>query len=188
MNVRRLLPAILRARPEATLELRYTTPVPSLPSSSLQIVEDALRAAGVHADPADPTGDGAWSLLIPWRTLVYGIIRRDVEESARLILRHGSEGWELVLLCEPRATHGAHAAGAAGVLVMAILVWLVGGWRNGLLPAVTTILAGGLWTEASRIMALGVLERRLRQLLVDLGTALFPSAPARILPPPQRMV
>lgn len=119
--------------------------------------------------------------------MVYGVIRRDVEETATLVLASGTDSWDLVVRCEPVHTHNAHAAGAGGVLVMAAAVWFAGGWTGGFLPALTTILAGGLWADTARAMALDVLERRLRRLTEDLGTALWPGVPAQVLPPPFRL-
>jgi hypothetical protein len=66
-------------------------------------------------------------------------------------------------------------------------VWFVGGWSAGLVPGFTAALAGGLWADVARVMALDVLERRLRRLTEDLGSALWPGVPAQVLPPPARL-
>jgi hypothetical protein len=145
---------------------------------------DALRAAGARLDDANPEG---WEITLPWRTLVYGLIRRDVEETASIGLTSGPEFSELLVRCEPVHTHSAHAAGAGGVLVLAAAVWFLGGWSAGLVPGFTTALAGGLWADVARVMALDVLERRLRRLAEDLGSALWPGVPAQVLPPPARL-
>jgi hypothetical protein len=73
------------------------------------------------------------------------------------------------------------------VLVLATAVWFVGGWSAGLVPGLTTALAGGLWADVARVIALDVLERRLRRLAEDLGSALWPGVPAQVHPPPARL-
>jgi hypothetical protein len=118
---------------------------------------------------------------------VYGIIRRDVDEELSLTLGRTDEGWELGLRCEPLATHGAHAAGAGGVLLVAATVWLATGWGTGVIAGLTTLLAGGLWADATRVMAMTRLESRLRRLIEDLGLALWPGVPAQVLPPPSTL-
>jgi hypothetical protein len=49
-------------------------------------------------------------------------------------------------------------------------------------------LAGGLWADVSRVMAMQNLERRLRRVVEDVGVELWPHAPAELLPPPPRVV
>ena len=71
--------------------------------------------------------------------------------------------------------------------MMAAVVWFAGGWTGGLVPGLTTALAGGLWTDVARVIALDALERRLRRLTGDLGAALWPGVPAQVLPPPPRL-
>jgi hypothetical protein len=39
----------------------------------------------------------------------------------------------------------------------------------------------------ARVIALDVLERRLRRLAEDLGSALWPGVPAQVHPPPARL-
>jgi hypothetical protein len=165
-------------------EFHYRALTSSPPADPSCVVPQALRAAGVHLDGTNGTG---WRVTLPWRTMVYAVVRRDVEETATVELVRGQDSWELGLRCEPVHTHGAHAAGAAGVFVLAAAVWLAGGWTAGLLPAFTTALAGGLWTDVTRVMALDVLERRLRRLAGDLGSALWPGVPAQLMPPPPRL-
>jgi len=148
-------------------------------------VHEALDAAGVQGEY--DSDDSLWRIMIPWRTMVYGLIRRDVEETVFATILHTDGGWELVVRCEPVETHRAHAAGAGGVLAMAGLVWLTVGWANGIVPGFTTVLAGGLWADVARTMSLDVLDRRIRRLCEDLGSALWPGVPAQVLPPPSRL-
>ncbi len=180
----RWLPAIVRSRPPQVYELRYRVLTSTPPEHASLVMPEALRAAGAHLVRSSPF---VWEITVPWRTMVYGIIRRDVEESATVTVADGHGFWEMLLRCEPEHTHNAHAAGAGGVLVMAAVVWIAGGWKVGLVPGLTTALAGGLWADVARVMALDVLERRLRRLTEDLGAALWPGIPAQVLPPPQRL-
>jgi hypothetical protein len=177
------LPTIVRSRPRETISLAYCTEH-SPPTSRNTIVIEALRAAHV----TDVQVDGpSWRFSLPWRTLVYGVIRRDLDEELSVSLAPSDSGWELQLRCEPIGTHNAHAAGAAGVLLVAGTVWLASGWTKGVLPGMTALIAGGIWADATRVMALTQLEKRLRRLIEDLGSALWPSAPAQVLPPPSRL-
>ena len=181
MGLGRYLPAVVRSRPDTTIRIRYRTLAQTLPMDAPRIILDALHASGLHDVRA---ADGRWQALLEWRTMVYGIIRRDVEETLSLQLCALEPGWELVVECVPVETHSAHAAGVGGVLALAATVWLAAGWTTGVLPGLTTLLAGGLWVDATRVMALGALERRVRSVTADVGSALWPSAPAEILPPP----
>lgn len=177
------LPEIVRNRPSAPLVLRWLVAGDVAPRPPEPTIVTAVRHAGVRLVDAGPE---AWMLQIPWQTLVYGLVRREVDERARLELSKNGDGWELRLTCLPVETHSAHAAGAAGVVLMSMAAWLIGGWTGGLLPALATGLAGGMWADATRVVALGRLELRLRRLVEDLGLALWPDTPARLLPPPTR--
>lgn len=177
------LPEIVRERPSAPLVLRWIVAEPAAPRPPEATVARAARHAGARLVDAAPT---TWTLLLPWQTLVYGVVRREVDERVRLHLTLDNDCWELRLTCLPTETHAAHAAGAAGVAVMAATAWLIGGWTGGVLPAAATALAGGLWADATRVVALGRLELRLRRLLEDVGLALWPDSPAQLLPPPTR--
>jgi hypothetical protein len=177
------LPEIVRDRPSSPLVLRWLVVGDVAPRPPDTTIAAAVRHAGARL-----TGAGAdtWTLLVPWQTLVYGAVRREVDERVTLQLARDSEGWELGLTCLPIETHAAHAAGAAGIALLAAAAWLIGGWTGGVLPALATGLAGGLWADATRVMAIGRLELRLRRLLEDIGLALWPHSPAQLLPPPVR--
>lgn len=125
----------------------------------------------------------AWTVELPWRTLVYGLVRREVEEVVEVTV-HGTGGaWVLEVLCLPKRTHDAHGAGAAGVFALAATAWLLGGWVSGAAAGATTLVAGLLWTDTAREMGMQALERRLRALTTDLGTELWPDRGADLLPP-----
>ncbi len=151
------------------------------PRDPTMTVPGALRRAGAQLVDS---GDRGWEILVPWRTLVYGFVRRDVDEQALLALVSTEEGWELRLECLPLQTHAAHAAGAAGVAMMTMAAWFIGGWGDGLLPAFAVAAAGGLWADWTRVTAFRAFELRLRGLVEDVGLELWPSAPAQLLPPP----
>jgi len=175
------LPEIIRVRPSVPIVLRWVVAGETEPRDPAMTVPGAVRRAG--AQMAD-SGDRGWRILVPWRTLVYGFVRRDVDEQAHLVVVSTDEGWELRLECLPLQTHAAHAAGAAGVAMMTMAAWFIGGWRDGLLPAFAVAAAGGLWADWTRVMAFRNLELRLRGLVEDVGLELWPSAPAQLLPPP----
>jgi hypothetical protein len=177
------LPEIVRERPSAPLALRWVVSDPATPRLPESTIVAAVAHAGARLVDRRP---GAWTLLLPWQTLVYGIVRREVDERVLIQLAQDGEGWTLRLSCPATETHAAHATGAAGIAVMAAAAWLVGGWTGGILPAAATALAGGLWADATRVVAMGRLELRLRRLIEDIGLALWPDAPAQLLPPPTR--
>jgi hypothetical protein len=180
----RWLPEIVRSRPDRPIIVRYCALTSTPPTGGEAVIADALRAAAV----SELEGSAAsWRGSMAWRTLVYGLIRRDVDESLEVDVVAGETGWQLRVSCDPIATHSAHAAGAAGAVAIAGAVWLAAGWSQGMIPGLTTLAAGGLWTEVARVMALDVLERRLRRLASDLGSTLWPGVPAQILPPPRRL-
>jgi hypothetical protein len=177
------LPEIIRRAPSAPLVLRWITIAEEAPAEAEAVVAEAIahfgaRQVASHSD--------RWELLLPWQTLVYGIVRREVDEQVTLELIHDHEGWELRVSCLPVETHAAHAAGAGGVALFAAAVWLIGGWTGGLLPALATALAGGLWADWVRVVAMQRLEQRLRELAETVGIALWPDVPAQLLPPPTR--
>jgi hypothetical protein len=177
------LPEIVRAAPSAPLVLRWITIAEEAPAQSATIVADELHRFGVRSLESSAV---RWEILLPWQTLVYGLVRREVDEQVTLELVHDPEGCELRVSCLPLETHAAHAAGVAGVALVAVAVWLIFGWTAGLLPALATVLAGGLWTDVTRAVALQRLEQRLRDLAETVGLALWPDVAAQLLPPPTR--
>jgi len=177
------LPEIVRAAPSAPLVLRWITIAEEAPAQSATIVADELHRFGVRSLESSAV---RWEILLPWQTLVYGLIRREVDEQVSLELIQDPEGWELRVSCLPLETHAAHAAGVGGVALFAAAVWLIGGWTGGSLPAFATALGGGLWTDWVRAVAMQRLEQRLRDLTERVGLALWPDSPATLLPPPTR--
>ncbi len=181
MDWRRLVPASARAEPEEHFAFRFVALAPALPAEPERIVAEAL--AGVRGGRLERLAD-AWILHLPWVTRVFGVIPREVDE--RVVVRLGldQDGPRVAVTCTPSATHEAHAAGLAGVLAAAGGFWFAAG-----LPAALTALAGGwLLVTFTRELALQGLERRIRRLAEDLGTALWPGVPAQVLPHPRRLV
>jgi hypothetical protein len=174
------LPEIVRAAPRRPFAVTWVVPPDAVPRDPQATVPGAVRRAG-----ATLTGNGgaSWKVIVPWRTLVYGFIRRDVDEAATLSISTSEAGCRLRLECDPVETHAAHAAGAAGAIAMAAATWLIGGWTGGLLPAATVLVGASLWADAARTMAMRAFELRLRQLVADVGLELWPTAPAELLPP-----
>lgn len=177
------LPEIIRRSPSTPLVLRWITIAEEAPAEAEAVVAREMahfgaRQVASHTD--------RWELLLPWQTLVYGLVRREVDEQVTIELVQSSEGWELRVSCLPLETHAAHAAGAGGVALMSAAAWLIGGWTGGLLPALATALAGGLWADVTRAVAMQRLEQQLRDLTESVGLALWPDAPAQLLPPPTR--
>ena len=177
------LPELFRSAPAAPLVLRWMTTAEEAPAQPDDILSEEVRRSGARLLDASA---GRCELLLPWQTLVYGLIRREVDEQVVLELVQEPEGWELRVSCLPVETHAAHAAGAGGVALIAVAAWVIGGWSGGLLPAFATALAGGLWTDVARAVAIQRLEQRLRDLTERVGLALWPDAPAQLLPPPTR--
>lgn len=167
-----------RKRPARILELRYQIAKDSPPLDPERVVGEAFHARGIEASGGAIEG---WRLCLPGHTRVYGVISREIDESVDFRLHRKPDAWELVLRCEPIETHSAHAAGLAGVILMAFAVWIAGGFSGGALPAVTTVIAGTLLVEVTRQWAFDHLHRRLRRLIGDLGSALWPGLPAQIV-------
>ena len=167
------LPDMARRQPRRTLELRYQVPTAPDPETTDATVAAALNGIGLQATGSAVEG---WNLSLPGQTRVYGLIPRELDESVDLHLSSGPEYAQLVVVCHPVETHAAHAAGLAGVLVLAAAVWMAG----GLLAAVTTVIAGGLLVEVTRHWAFAALEKQLRRLAGDVGSALWPGQPAQI--------
>ncbi|PWB73554.1 MAG: hypothetical protein C3F15_09165, partial [Holophagae bacterium] len=149
------LPEIIRSAPSAPLVLRWMTTAEEAPAQPDEILSEEVRRSGARLVD---TSAGRCEVLLPWQTLVYGLIRREVDEQVALELVQEPEGWQLRVSCLPIETHAAHAAGAGGVALMAAAAWVIGGWTGGLLPSLATALAGGLWADATRNVALQRLE------------------------------
>ncbi len=173
----RWLPESARRLPDRTVRFAYQVPAAAPPQDPERTVAEALRATSLAADGTAASG---WKVSLPHRTWVYGVIRREVDEEVALRLDRRHDTWQLSLSCLPVQSHAAHAAGVAGVIVLAAAAWVAGGAWAGLLPAVTTTAAGVLVVEVTRQWALTALERRLRRLVGDIGSALWPDAPAQI--------
>jgi hypothetical protein len=109
------------------------------------------------------------------------LIRREVDETCRIEIGGYPDGSELVVRCLPTETHSAHAAGLGGVLLVAAVAWLVGGFVGGILPALTTLITGGLLVDVTRQWALDALERRLDRIAVEVGSSLWPRMPSQVI-------
>ena len=172
------IPEMARRRPARILELRYQVSADSPPRDPERFVGKAIHAAGLTASGSAVDG---WRLSLPSRTRVYGVITREIDESVELRLQNGPDTWELTLRCEATETHAAHAAGLAGVMMVAVAVWIAGGLVGGALAAATTIIAGSLLVEVTRQWAFDALDRSLRRLVGDVGRALWPRTPAQVV-------
>ena len=61
--------------------------------------------------------------------------------------------------------------------------WLTVGWVDGIVPGFTTLAAGGLLADVTRVRAFELLGRRLKALTADLGDSLCPGVAAEIVEP-----
>jgi len=172
------LPEMARKEPARGLSLSYQVPAGSIPAEVERRVEDAFRASHLTGRRQDAA---SWLVSLPWQTRVFGLIPRDVDEQVSLQLLQHPDLWELVVSCRPLETHAAHATGLAAVLFIAASAWIASGLSAGVMPALATILAGALLVEVTRQWAFDALERRLRRLVGDVGTALWPGQPAQIV-------
>jgi len=175
----RWIPEIARQAPAAPLEARYAVLDVGLPQDTAERVQTALAASHLTAEQR---GALVWTVELSGRTRVYGLIARDVDERLTVTVAPIPEGGEITVLCLPQRTHEAHAAGAAGVLMLAVTAWLTGGWWAGLPLGVATLLAGWMWADAARTIELQHLERKVRGLAFDLGRAVWPLAPGQVTP------
>jgi hypothetical protein len=172
------LPEMARKEPENPILLAYQVPAGAQPLEIASAVAEAFRHSKLTAVR---TGEWKWRAILPWQTRVFGIIPRDVDENVTVQLVHRPDLWELILHCQPVETHAAHATGVAAVLFIAASVWIATGLVAGLAAAATTILAGALLVEVTRQWAFDALERRIRRLAGDIGSALWPGSPAQIV-------
>lgn len=169
------LPELVRRAPSSTLRTAIRVPVSGIPND----VDDRL------ADAADVLGmcnfrveaRGRYKVELPWRTHVYGVFSARVTETLVVTITSTALDGCLKLECVPLGTHEAHAAGAAGVLAVAAAFGVGTYPVVGLLPAATLVIGGGLWTDATRTMAMAALERRLEQVATELASAVWPGAP-----------
>ena len=172
------LPELARKQPGKNLILSYQVPAGESPEDAEQRIGDALRRSELTGTRDDTS---TWRATLPWRTRVFGLIPRDVDEDVTFRIEQHPDHWELRVNCHPLETHGAHAAGFAGVLFLAASVWIASGIATGVVAALATILAGTLVVEVTRQWAFDALEGRLRILAKDLGRALWPGRPAQIV-------
>jgi len=126
------IPELARRKPGKNLILSYQVPAGVPPVDVEKRVEEALRSSGLAT-----TRDSAssWRTTLSWQTRVFGLIPRDVDEDVALHLEQHPDLWELRVDCHPLETHGAHAAGFAGVLFVAASVWIASGIATGVVAA-----------------------------------------------------
>lgn len=177
------VPEIIRSRPLTRFELEYgalqNAPVP--PAMTKQRLLEALAAA--HATSVTSTGPMSWRVTLPYSTRVFGVISRQLEEVIHIqIVAKEPLNLALRVRCLPDATHQAHAVGMAGVLMLSVAAWLTGGLITGIPAGIATLAAGSMWAVFTREMAMQAFGTRLRRLTEDLGLALWPAAPAQVLP------
>lgn len=172
------LPELARKTPGKDLTLSYQVPAGVSPVDAENRIVEALRRSELAATRDNPS---TWRTIIPWRTRVFGLIPRDVDEDVTFHLEQHPDHWELRVNCHPLETHGAHAAGFAGVLFLAVSVWIASGILTGMVAALASILAGTLIVEVTRQWAFDALESRLRIFAQDMGSALWPGLPAQIV-------
>ena len=172
------LPEIARKEPSRSLILSYQVSAGVPPVDVDQKIGEALRTSELTSTRENSS---TWRTTLPWRTRVFGFIPRDVDEDVTFHPEQHPDLWEVRVKCHPLETHGAHGAGLAGVLFLAASVWIASGIATGLVAALATILAGTLVVEVTRQWAFDALERRLRFLAQDVGSALWPGRPAQIV-------
>ncbi len=175
----RWIPEIARWAPASALTVRYAVLDASLPIDAVDRIHTALAASHLSPRLRDNL---SWTVELSGRTLVYGFISREIDESVEIDVAATPEGGEVTVMCTPQETHEAHAAGAAGVLVLAATAWLTGGWLIGLPIGAATLVAGWMWADAARTLELQRLEQRIRGLAFDLGRALWPHQPGQVTP------
>jgi hypothetical protein len=163
------LPELIRRHPEREVVFSY-----KVPRARAELLKPRLEETMTRRSLEWESKDNfVWRVRLIWRTLVFGIIAREVEESVCVTLTDSEPGVCLTLRCLPQKTHEAHAAGAAGVVLLAVTVGLFGGFPGGILPGATTLVAGGLLADATRVLALTALEKKLKTLAVELGENLW---------------
>lgn len=166
------LPELVRRGPAQDLAWRYRSASPVVPEDVRRRLVLAVRTAGTTSE-LDERSAMDVAVRLPWMTLVFGVVPWTVHEEVRIAFGRDHRGPYVDVRCTPLATHEAHATGAALVLAIASAIWLAGGVAGGLLPAGTTLVGGGLWTDLTRRSAMVVLDRRLGRLTDDLGRAVW---------------
>ena len=163
-----------RRKPQRVIVVRYEVTDAGASGPSDDRVLNALRASSLEASTEKP---GEWEISLAVQTRVYGVVAREVDESLYLRLDDTS----VIVECHPIETHVAHSAGLAGVLLIALTAWVAGGLFGGIAAAVAVLAAGVLTVEVTRHWAVDALERKIHQITVDLGSALWPGIPAQVL-------
>ena len=79
----RWLPEIIRARPSRPLGASYLVPAAAELSDPVGEMAEALGSCGVRVWHRRQL---TWELILPWRTMVYGVIPRDVDEQVTVDL------------------------------------------------------------------------------------------------------
>jgi hypothetical protein len=166
-----------RNEPTRTISVAYQVPAVAIPVDFDRTVTEVLHASSLTAVRS---GASSWRVLLPWRTRVFGLIPREVDEDLQIHLFRRPDLCELVMSCAPLDTHSAHASGLAAVLFIAASVWIASGLVAGLAASLTTVLAGALVVEVTRQWAFDALEKRIRYLANDVGSALWPGRAAQI--------
>jgi len=170
------LPEMARSEPARSISVAYQVPAEAIPIDFDRTVVEALHASSLAAIRI---GASSWRVLLPWQTRVFALIPREVDEDVQIHLFRRPDLCEIVVSCKPSDTHSAHASGLAAVLFIAASVWIASGPVAGLAASITTVLAGALVVEVTRQWAFDALEKRIRSLAGDVGSALTRhSAPA----------
>ncbi len=171
------LPEMAHKYPPRVYRLEYRVSVSAIPLDPGRVIDEVLHTRSLEGEGGL---SGGWTVEFPMATRVYGLIPREIDEVVTLQLHQRPENWALVLECHPTEMHNAHATGLAGVLAVAAVVWFAGGLAAGFLGALTTVIAGSLLVEVTRHWAIEAQERKLRLLLDEIGSALWPKPSARI--------
>ena len=172
------LPAMLRKNPERKIRFSYQVPDQNPPQ------DPGDRVAGFcsrHDLGMVRSEVGHWQILIHGSTRVFGFVAREIDEEVSVHVAPWAEGNEIVVSCEPRETHSAHAAGAVGVLVFAAAAWIFGGFVDGAVVALAITAAGWLVVEVTRHWGLDALESRVRALTTNLGKAFWPGRSGQLI-------
>jgi hypothetical protein len=171
------LPEILRHSPARPVAVSFRVFAPGPVGVEPDVFERHLAELGLRPSRRS---EGRWHVPFDSKTMVYGAIRRDVDETVEIAVVTRPDGGELLCSCLPIQTHNAHAAGAGGAIAAGALVWVVGGWMAGAAPGITTTVAGLLLADGARELAMAALERRLGEMAADIGSMLWPELPTQV--------